>query len=156
MLSGSPLPLSQDIPLHQLLTCASHPGTLGAWVRSSARTVLLYEAVLGSIRHLLIGPDLGHLLGRCDRIALRLEAQPVVLDAGAIVRSRAMQVITASPYLSGLDRLRALFPGLESSATGLMVPLSTCPPEQVMAELLASGVQIVGTSIVYARAEPLV
>jgi hypothetical protein len=155
MLSGPPLPLSHDIPLHQLLIHASQPGTLGAWVRGSVRTLLLYEAGTGATHRLLLGPDLGYLLSRCDRIALRMGAGPVVLETDAVIQWRALQVVTASPYLAGLERLSALFPGLQPSGTGLFVPLPAGSPEQVMAELLASGVQIVGSWIVYARLEPL-
>jgi hypothetical protein len=154
MLSGPPLPLSQDIPLHQLLAHASQPGTLGAWVRGSVRTLHLYEAGNGATHRLLIDPDLGHLLGCCNRVMLRDGTHPVVLDADAVICWRTLQVITSSPYLPGLQRLHEIFPGAHLDGSGFQVVISSQNPEHVLAECLTYGIPVRESRIVYDAPAP--
>jgi hypothetical protein len=97
----------------------------------------------------LASPDLGFLLSRCDHVALREGEQLVVLEAEKVIHWRALQVATATPYLPGVDRLRAQFPGLRPNAGGLVVPIRTRSPEDVLAECLAVGIQVAGSRIVY-------
>jgi hypothetical protein len=149
MLSGPPLPLPPDIPLHQLLPHASQPGTLGAWVRGSVRTLHLYEAGIGATHRLLIDPDLGHLLSLCTRIALRVGTQPIVLGAEAIIRWRTLQVVTSSPYLPGLLLLHEIFPGARLNRSGFQVAVSSETPEHVLAECLSHGIAVRESRIIY-------
>src|SRR3954451_14713915 len=112
MSSGPPLQLPPDLPLHSLFPFAAPPGLLGAWVRESRCAVHLYEADAGVTGRVLVSHDLGYLLGRCSRIALREGENLVVLPADSVIQWRALEVVTTSPYLRGIERLRALFPGL--------------------------------------------
>jgi hypothetical protein len=149
MLSGPPLPLPHDLPLHQLLAHANPPGILGAWVRGSVRTLHLYEARRGVTRRLLIDSDLGHLLSRCSRVALREGTHPVVLDADAVIRWRTLQVVTSSPYLPGLQLLREMFPEAHLNGSGFQVALSSQTPEHVLAECLTHGIPVRESRIIY-------
>jgi len=78
-----------------------------------------------------------------------------VLEAEAVIQWRTLQVATATPYLSGLQRLSAQFPGLHADRTGFLVPLPTGSPEEVLAECLASGVHVLGSRIVYCLPAPI-
>jgi hypothetical protein len=149
MLSGPPLPLPHDIPVHQLLAYARLPGTLGAWVRGSVRTLHLYESASGDSHRLLIGPDLGHLLSRCNRVALRMGTRPVVLDAEAIIRWRVLQVVTATPHLPPLERLNEIFPEARLDSSGFHVAIASGTPEHVLAECLTRGIPVRESRIIY-------
>jgi hypothetical protein len=149
MLSGPPLPLPHDIPVHQLLAYARQPGTLGAWVRGSVRTLHLYESASGDSHRLLIGPDLGLLLGRCDRVVLRMGTLPVVLDAEAIIRWRVLQVVTATPHLPPLERLNEIFPAARPDSSGFQIAISSRTPEHILAQCLAHGIPVRESRIIY-------
>jgi hypothetical protein len=149
MLSGPPLPLPQDIPLHKLLAFARPPGTLGAWVRGPVHTLHLYEAPRGVSHRVLIGSDLGHLLGQCNRIALRQGSSLVVLDADTVIRWRVLQVATAIPYLPSLERLNEIFPGAHLDSSGFRVATATLAPEAVLARCLTHGIPVRESRIVY-------
>ena len=154
MLSGPPLPLPHDIPVHQLLAYARQPGTLGAWVRGSVRTLHLYESASGDSHRLLIGPDLGLLLSRCDRVVLRTGTHPVVLDAEAIIRWRVLQVVTATPHLPPLERLNEIFPEARLDSSGFQVAISSRTPEDVLAECLTHGIPVRESRIFYPALTP--
>ena len=154
MLSGPPLPLPNHISIRQLLTYARHPGTLGAWVRGSARRLHLYEGSRGATHRLLIGPDLGHLLSSCSRIVLRTGAQPVVLEPSAIIEWRALQVVTSTPYLPSAERLRKMFPGAYLDGVGIHVPISSRAPEEVLAECLSQGIPVSESRVIYRPPAP--
>ena len=149
MLSGPPLPLPQDIPLPKLLAFARLPGTLGAWVRGPVHTLHLYEAPLGVSHRILIGSDLGHLLGRCNRIALRQGSALVVLDADTVISWRVLQVATSIPYLPLPERLNEIFPGAHLDNSGFHVAIATRAPEAVLAECLTHGIPVRESRIVY-------
>jgi hypothetical protein len=149
MLSGPPLPLPHDIPLSQFLAYARQPGTLGAWVRGSVRTLHLYESASGASHRLLIGPDLGYLLRRCDRVVLRTGTNPVVLDAETIIRWRVLQVVTATPHLPSLERLHEVFHSAHLDSSGFRVPISSATPEHVLAECLTRGIPVRESRIIY-------
>jgi hypothetical protein len=152
MLSGPPLPLPQDIPLHQFLAFARPPGTLGAWVRGSVLALHLYDVAGGGSHRLLVGPDLGYLLARCSRIALRAGTASVVLESDAVIRWRVLQVITATPHLPSLERLNEIFPEAHPTGSGFDVAISSRAPEPVLAECLTHGIPVRESRIVY-RAE---
>jgi hypothetical protein len=56
----------------------------------------------------------------------------------------------ATPYLPGLDRLEAMFPGLLTTTNGCLIPVRQESPEQVLTTLVAEGVRVAGSRIVYA------
>jgi hypothetical protein len=72
-----------------------------------------------------------------------------VLEAEAVIEWRTLQVVTATPYLPGIEGLSARFPGLRPSSSGLMVPINRRSSEEVLAECLAIGIQVAGSRIVY-------
>jgi hypothetical protein len=150
MFSGPPLPLQSDLPLNALLDQIRTSEILGAWVRGAAHRLPLRETARSTGRQLLVSDDLGFLLGRCNRIALREGFRTVFLDAGRIIQWRTLQVITALPHLPRVERLSQLFPGVVyCGAAGLLIPISAKSPEQVLAECLAIGMQVTGSRVVY-------
>ena len=153
MFLGPPLPLSPGIPLSELLACARRPGPLGAWVRPCVRTLRIYQLSPLPRRWVLASPDLGFLLTRCNHVAVREGERPVVLQAETVIHWRALQVATATPYLPGLARLQALFPGLDATPGGFLVPVREESPEAVLALCLEEGMRVTGSRIVYARGE---
>jgi hypothetical protein len=97
----------------------------------------------------LASADLGFLLRRCAEVAVREGDRTVVLASEVVIEWRALQVATATPYLPGLDQLRALFPGLRSTPNGFLVPVAKQSAEEVLACCLEEGVQVRGSRVVY-------
>lgn len=153
MFSGPPLPLSPDLSLTELFAHAHPSQTLGAWVHPSDHPLRIYQISPVARRRVLASGDLGFLLARCRHIALREGEHSVVLEAETVIQWRALQVATATPYLPGLARLEAMFPGLHATTKGLLVPVGRESPEEVLAVCLEEGVGVKGSRIVYARAE---
>ncbi len=149
MFSGPPLPLLPDLLLSHLLAHAGSPLELGAWVRGDIAALRIHCVGRLPAGRVLASSDLGFLLGRCTRIAVREGKQIAVLAAETVIQWRALQVVTATPYLPGLERLRALFPRLHVTATGFLVPLRKVSPEEVLVRCLEEGLRITGSRIVY-------
>jgi hypothetical protein len=155
MFSGPPLPLPPHMPLCQLFALAQAPGTLGAWVRTGARSLHMYE-IAGHCRRILVGRDLGLLLAHCNRVALREGDQPVVLEADLLIQWRALQVATATPFLPGLERLRGVFPDLQVTMGTVVVPLATRTPEEVLARCVAEELPVKGSHLLYSPTTEIV
>lgn len=117
-------------------------------MRGCRHAVGLYGVGASQCR-VLVSPDLGFLLGRCNRLALREGDQPVILEAELLIQWRALQVVTATPFLPGLTRLSAIFPGAHLDPSGFQVPIPTQSPEEVLAECLTHGIPVAGSRIVY-------
>jgi hypothetical protein len=149
MFSGPPLPLPPDLPLNFLLAEVRHPETLGAWVKCSTQQLRLHDTMQTRGR-ILVSADLGFLLGRCNRVALREGSAPVILDADMVIQWRTLQIITGLPHLPGLGRLAQEFPGVvQCGPLGLLIPIPERSPEEVLAECLATGMQVTGSRVVY-------
>jgi hypothetical protein len=118
-------------------------------VRGSAHEVRLHDTVRGGGCPVLISADLGFLLGRCSRVALREGNDLVVLEVELIIQWRTLQVLTGTPFLPGLERLKMQFPDLQVDPTGLSIPIPARSPEEVLAECLASGMQVTESRIAY-------
>ena len=146
MFSGPPLPLPTDYPLIVLLDQVGPAETLGAWTRASTHPLEIRCCRGGRI---VVSGDLGFLLRLCGRVALREGKESVVLDAEALIRWRALQVVTATPYLPDVERLIDIFPGADLDAAGFHVPLQSCRPEEVLAECLTHAIPVAGSRIVY-------
>jgi hypothetical protein len=73
----------------------------------------------------------------------------IVLASETLIHWRALQVATATPYLPGLGRLEAMFPGLRITTGGCVVPVREESPEKVLATFVAEGVRVAGSRIVY-------
>jgi hypothetical protein len=97
----------------------------------------------------LASTDLGFLLSRCADVAVREGDRIVVLPAETVIRWRALQVATATPYLPGIEQLRTVFPSLLASTNGLLIPLRGESPEGVLAFCRRAGVAVSGSKIVY-------
>ncbi|MEP7227867.1 MAG: hypothetical protein ABI785_10935 [Gemmatimonadales bacterium] len=149
MFLGPLLPVSPDLPLRELLDSARPRGLLGVWVRPCVRTLRACHLSPPARRWLLASPDLGFLLARCDHVAVREGERLVLLEAETIIYWRALQVATATPYLPGLARLQALFPGLHATTNGFLVPVRKECPEEVLALCVEEGVRVTGSQIVY-------
>jgi hypothetical protein len=149
MLQGSPLPLSPDVPLSKLLACARPAEPLGAWLRSGAPRLLVCRLRRRSDRVVLASSDLGLLLRRCTHVALREGKRTSVLRAETVIHWRALQVVTAMPYLPAFQRLKAQLPQVRASLRELLIPLGLQTPEEVLARCVAEGIRVAGSRIVY-------
>jgi hypothetical protein len=152
MFAGAPLPLSPDVPLSHLfaLTCGAHP--LGAWIRACRHRLRIYRLTKPAGYQVLASPDLGFLLRRCGRVAVRQGRQVKVLPSEALIHWRALQVATATPYLPPPERMEALFPRLQITRSGFRVPLRTASAEEVLARCVSEGLRVTGSRVVYCAA----
>jgi len=148
MFQGPLRPLWSQLSLRSLLVHTRPNEMLGAWVSGCSHPQRI-NAVRRAGGSLLLSPDLGFLLTRCPRIVVRAAAQPVVLDADTVIQWRALQVATATPYLTGLARVEAMFPGLQTTTSGFLVPVRKRSPEEVLALCLEEGLRVTGSRIVY-------
>jgi hypothetical protein len=147
MFSGPPLPLSPDFPLQSLVTLTPALAHLGAWVRGRTRDLPL--SLTDYRCQVLISGDLGVLLRRCQRVAVRQGTQPVVLEANRLIEWRALQVITGMPYLLPAELLREVFPGAQPRADGFEVPICDRAPEEVLADCLIHAIPVAKSQVVY-------
>jgi hypothetical protein len=97
----------------------------------------------------LASADLGFLLRRCVEVAVREGDSTIVLASEVVIEWRALQVATATPYLPGVDHLRALFPGLRSTLNGFLIPVAKRSPEEVLACCLEEGMQVRASRVIY-------
>src|SRR5918999_3312973 len=140
MLSGPPLPLPPDFPMWQLLLLLESQAGTGAWFRGSSRYLRLYSRSTDRCADVLISRDLGLLLRRCGRILVQEGGKAVLLEGELLIQWRALQVVTATPYLPCRHRLKQLFPQAEIDDGGFHVPTRSCSPEAVLAECLIHGI----------------
>jgi hypothetical protein len=152
MFRGAPLPLSPDVRLSHLLSLTSLADPLGAWV-SASRRFRIYHLEQPTLGQVLASSDLGFLLGRCARVAVREGRHVTVLSSPALVPWRALQVETATPHLPGVERMRALFPRLYPTGGGFMIPLLTESAEAVLARCVSEGLRVTGSRIVYGASD---
>jgi hypothetical protein len=104
------------------------------------------------VRQVFASSDLGFLLGRCGRVAVRHGRHVRVLSSEAVIHWRGLQVATATPYLPGLERMQALFPRLQMTSSGFRVPLRTESAEEVLARCVSEGLRVTGSRVVYCAA----
>ncbi len=149
MFHGPPLPLSSDVTLRDLLGYAGPSSQLGAWIRGGVRRMHIHEVPTRLRRPVLASTDLGFLLKRCAEVAVREGNRTMVLASETVIEWRALQVATATPYLPGLNRLEALFPGLRTTHSGFLVPVARKSAEEVLALCLERGMRVNGSRIVY-------
>ena len=149
MFAGAPLPLPPHVPLSYLVALSSRADPLGAWVSACRHRIRIYRPAEPTPSQVLASSDLGFLLGRCARVAVRQGRHVRVLASETVISWRALQVATATPYLPGLERMRALFPRLYVTYGGFRVPLHTESAEEVLARCVSEGLRVTGTRIVY-------
>jgi len=145
MCQGAPSQLLPAARLRAVLALARPGELLGVWARGGRRALRLRI----NRRALLIGADLGMLLRRCDRLAIRCRDRAVAVEAEGLIAWRTLQVVTGTPYLPELDRLRFLVPDLEVSGTRLTLRLGLGGPEEALAACVAARVPVVASWIDY-------
>lgn len=149
MPSGPPLPLWPQFPLGQLVPLLNERSQVGAWLRDARREIPLRIRWGSRTFRTLIGRDLGSLLRRCNWVAVRLGQEPVLLRAEELIRCRALQVVTGTPYLPSAERLAEILSGAQPESGGFSVPTAQHPPEEVLAFCLAHGIPVTQSRIGY-------
>jgi hypothetical protein len=98
---------------------------------------------------MLLSGDLGLLLRRCCRVAVRDRWRARVLTAEALIHWRALQVVTATPCLPSQQKLREIFPSAILDEQSFLVLMQEATPETVLAECLRFGILVTESRIVY-------
>ncbi|HYF38911.1 MAG TPA: hypothetical protein VD930_04415 [Gemmatimonadales bacterium] len=155
MLPGSPLPLASDFLVRRLFPLLHPQLSTGAWLRGATNHLRLIVQGRDRAGQVLIAGDLGLLLGRCGWVIVRLGADAVRLKSELLIRWRALQVVTATPYLPCPHRIQHLFPDAEVDGRGFRVPTHSCSPEAVLAECLRQGIPVAETRIIYRSPAPV-
>ena len=153
MFPGPPQPLLPRFPLQEVLQLLhTKPGS-GVWLRGAGAgyPLRIHAGRRGTL--VLVREDLGCLLGRCPTVLVREGNRAVLLPSELLLQWRALQVVTATPYLPCPHHLKKLFPGSEIDQLGFRVPTQRCSPEVVLAECLAQRIPVRETRIIY-RAPP--
>ncbi len=145
MCLGAPSRLLPVTGLEEVLAFARPGEVLGVWVRGGRYPLFLRI----NRRALMIGADLGALLRRCNRIAIRWRGRSAVAEAEHLIAWRTLRIVAGTPCLPRLDRLRALVPGLKVSEPCLTLALGLDGPEEVLAACIAAGVSVVASRIEY-------
>jgi hypothetical protein len=149
MVHGPPLPLSPEFPLLQLAQIIQYRQQVGAWIRNSGPRHRLTISAGGRCLAVVIGEDLGELLGCCAQVVVRAQGSVVIIPAEAVIRWRALQVVTGTPHLPSAERLKEIFPDVEVAGGGFRVPMQDHSPEEVLANCLAHGIQVMESRVVY-------
>jgi hypothetical protein len=145
MLPGAPYQLLPRVSLLAVLGHARPGELLGAWLRGCSRPLRLRAAR----RALLASADLGLLLRRCGRVAVRDGGRVTVLDAQRLIGWRTLQIVTGAPFLPGLEELRVLFPNLQVTGGRIAVPLGLGSAEEALALCAAESLPVLATWIDY-------
>jgi hypothetical protein len=152
MLNGPLLPLLPEYPLAQLVGLidtrdAREP--LGAWLAGVDGAISLCVTARGRCCRMLLSSDLGLLLARCTRVAVRQESQSHVLTTEAIMRLRTLEVGIAKGSAQHPERLQQIFPGTVLEGAGIRIPLQSVRPEVVLAECVTHGLTVTESRITY-------
>jgi len=145
---GSPAPLLPSSPLALVLGLARRGERIGAWVRGIGHRVRVGGGAPTGVR-LALSADLGALLRRCERIAVRQGAAPVLLAAEELIGLRVLEVVLGLPHLPAPDRLRALYPGLRVHQGVLALPIGRDSPEEALGLCAAGRIPVVASRIRY-------
>ena len=154
MLSSPLLPLPPEFPLRQLLSLVQGHSQTGAWVRESGKHHRLTITADGRCGVVEIGQDLGQLLRCCQQVVVQAGPSPAVVPAEALIRWRALQVLTSAPCLTQPEQLREIFPQAAADPAGFYVPLEDLSPEEVLARCVRHGIPVTESRMVYRRSMP--
>jgi hypothetical protein len=154
MLDAPVLPLLPEYPLAQLVGLidtndAREP--LGAWLAEVDDAVSICVTARGRCCRMLLSGDLGLLLARCHRVAVRLGCQPRIVAAEALRRCRALEVRIPGGSAQNPERLQEIFPGAVLEGAEIRIPLQSVIPEVVLAECITYGVTVTQSRIVYTQ-----
>lgn len=151
MFPGSPAPLRHSCPL-QCVTALARPGELlGVWLRNRAGLVRL--RITRGPGALLASGDLGALLRRCHRVAVRDGPTVVAIPSERLIEWRVLEIVLGTPYLPPPEQLRALFPALRVCEGTLALPIGLGSAEEALGLCAAARVPVVASRIRYAAAE---
>jgi hypothetical protein len=145
MFPGSPARLHPSFALRCLLPLAEAVGPLGVWLRGCARP----QGIRFGGRHLLVSDDLGYLLRRCGRIALRDGGGARAVPAEVLVGCRVLEIVLATPYLPPPHQLRRLFPAARVREGVVALPLGLGSAEEALALCASEQVPVSATRITY-------
>lgn len=149
MFPGSPSQLRPGTPLVTVLRLAGPGESLGVWVKMVGPAVELAGSSRVGRNRLLLSGDLGFLLRRTGRVAVRDGEQVIVAPAERLIGWRALQIVLGAPYLPPPPQLRALFPGLRVKGPTISLPIGLGSAEEALAILAAEGVPVAATRIEY-------
>ena len=149
MFPGSPARIHHNAVLWPLLDLTEPGRILGVWLRGCGRPQAIRCLGRDGPRGLLASDDLGYLLRRCPRVALRDGERIRALPASVLVGCRVLEIVLAAPYLPPPHQLRALFPAVRVRESVLSLPLGLGSPEEALALCAAEGVAVSATRIRY-------
>jgi hypothetical protein len=145
MLPGAPCQLLPRVSLLAVLGHARPGELLGVWLRGCPRPLRLRAARCA----LLASADLGLLLRRCGRVAVRDGGRIAALDAQRLIGWRTLQIVIGAPFLPGLEDLRELFPELRVTSGRIAVPLGLGSAEEALALCAAERLPVLASWIDY-------
>ena len=145
MLPGAPCQLLPRVSLLAVLAHARPGELLGVWLRGCPRPLRLRAARCA----LLASADLGLLLRRCGRVAVREGGRIAALDAQRLIGWRTLQIVVGAPFLPGLEDLRVLFPDLRVTSGRIAVPLGQGSAEEALALCAAERLPVLATWVDY-------
>ncbi len=145
MFPGSPARIPPSWPLRCLVPLADADGPLGVWLRGCTKP----QAIQFGGRHLLVSDDLGYLLRRCGRIALRDGGGVRAVSAGVLVGCRVLEIVLATPYLPPPHQLRRLFPAARVGEGVVALPLGLGSAEEALALCASEQLPVAATRITY-------
>jgi hypothetical protein len=122
---------------------------LGVWLRGCARPCAVRCRGPRGARQLLLADDLGYLLRRCGRVALRDGHALRAMPARALLGCRVLEIVLAAPYLPSPHQLRQLFPAARVRQGVVSLPLGFGSPEEALALCAAERLPVAATRIAY-------
>jgi hypothetical protein len=150
MFAGTPLPLRPSSSLASVLREVAPGERLGAWVRGIGSRVRRGYAA-GA--RLAVSGDLGALLRRCDRVAVRHGGGVVLLPADELIRLRVLEIVLGLPYLPAAERLQAWYPSLRQSGGVLALGVGAEAPEEVLGRCAQIRLPVAASRIRYLAIE---
>jgi hypothetical protein len=152
MFPGSPARILPTWPLQALLPLAARNAVLGVWLRGCGRPLKVRCRAPRGPCHFLVSEDLGYLLRRCARVALRDGEAVRAVPAGDLVGCRVLEIVLAAPYLPPPHQLRELFPDARVREGVVALPLGLGSAEEALALCAAEGLPVSASSIAYVGA----
>lgn len=149
MFPGSPARVHPSWALRSVLPLAEAGSVLGVWLRGCRRPQgVRYDEPSGP-RYLLVSDDLGYLLRRCSRVAVRDGGEVRAVSAGVLVGCRVLEIVLATPYLPAPHQLRRLFPAARVCEGVVALPLGFGSPEEALALCASERLPVSETRIAY-------
>jgi hypothetical protein len=143
---AAPARLLPSTTLRSLTRLAAAGEVIGAWLRPGRRPMRVLTATGG----VLACGDLGFLLRRCARIAVRYGGHPAAVEAERLIAWRALQIVTGTSHLPQLRELRAWYPALRVDQGRIVLPVGLDGSEAALAACAAIRLPVTASSIVYA------